>query len=68
MRLVMEIYQLSRSRRGGGGNSRGMLATHLLILGASVQYVSVRVGAIDDVGDAVSVVGAAVGASVKEYE
>ena len=45
-----------------------MLATHLLILGASVQYVSVRVGAIDDVGDAVSVVGAAVGASVKEYE
>ena len=31
-------------------------------------YVSVRVGAIDDVGDAVSVVGAAVGASVKEYE
>ena len=34
----------------------------------AIGYVSVRVGAIDDVGDAVSVVGAAVGASVKEYE
>ena len=31
-------------------------------------YVSVRVGAIEDVGGAVNVVGAAVGASVKEYE